>query len=46
MHKKISSLLNERLNDTIYTTFNELISNTNTESVCKLYQKLACTIMK
>ena len=32
---------NERLNDKIYTTFKELFSNTNIDSVCKILPKIS-----
>ena len=32
--ENLKSLFNERLNDKIYTTFKELFSNTNIDSIC------------
>ena len=35
----LKSLLNEKINDKIYSTFKEMLSNTNLHSVCELSPK-------
>ena len=39
VHRKILNLLNEKLNDKIYSTFKETFSNTNLDSVSELSPK-------